>query len=196
MHHIATVDTQGVHFGPNYWVSHETITGCVASEIERTRPEYWAWVQFGATHNLDQGDYDDLVRDAMRWRASKSIVYQCPSCATSMQVDPGAKAALSAESLDKLGASIESGIYPMETKNVSLKEFKQMYQDDNAVKTLRDEIAIAVLNGMESTPDDSTYNTPNVLTLQEWRDGKLTEKARYCYTMADFMLKARTYEQI
>ena len=63
-------------------------------------------------------------------------------------------------------------------------------------KSLRDEIAIAVLNGMESTPDDSTYNTPNVLTLQEWRDGKLTEKARYCYTMADFMLKARTYEQI
>ena len=38
-----SVDLQGVHFGKNYWVSHETITGCEAKLIPIKHPAYWEW---------------------------------------------------------------------------------------------------------------------------------------------------------
>ena len=38
------VSMQGVHFGKNYWVSHETITGCEAKLIPQEHPQYWEWV--------------------------------------------------------------------------------------------------------------------------------------------------------
>jgi hypothetical protein len=39
-----TVDSQGVLFGKNYWVSHESITGCVAELIPKRHSQYWEWV--------------------------------------------------------------------------------------------------------------------------------------------------------
>ena len=42
--HPVSVDIQGVLFGKYYWVSHETITGCVANLIPQKHPQYWEWV--------------------------------------------------------------------------------------------------------------------------------------------------------
>ena len=37
------VDSKGILFGERYWVSHETITGCIAKLIPTHHKQYWQW---------------------------------------------------------------------------------------------------------------------------------------------------------
>lgn len=63
---------------------------------------------------------------------------------------------------------------------------------------LRDYLAAAVATGREAVSDERTYSSranfnPNyaALSVEEWREALILDDARYCYRVADAMLKAR-----
>ena len=79
-HEPVTVDAQGVYFGKHYWVSHETITVCVANLIPSKHPQYWEWVckapfyecEASASPALDRSDtrtMDEKLSDGARFVA-------------------------------------------------------------------------------------------------------------------------------
>ncbi len=65
------------------------------------------------------------------------------------------------------------------------------YPDDFA--TLRDQLAIAALQGLTSIPNVEVYDAENKegVSLEEWRSRLAKNDAEYCYFIADSMLEAR-----
>lgn len=57
--------------------------------------------------------------------------------------------------------------------------------------SLRDWFAGQTLAGLSALDDERTYGTPNVMTLEEWRQACARTDAEFCYRMADAMLAAR-----
>lgn len=57
--------------------------------------------------------------------------------------------------------------------------------------TLRDQLAMAALQGFMSQPDERTWRESLGVPLKEWQNSIIDSDARYCYQVADAMLKAR-----
>ncbi len=59
--------------------------------------------------------------------------------------------------------------------------------------TLRDQLAIAALQGLTSIPNVEVYDAENKegVSLEEWRSRLAKNDAEYCYFIADSMLEAR-----
>ena len=81
------------------------------------------------------------------------------------------------KNIDDGGPAFPMGYHPEGSNN------------DHFGMTIRDVFAAAALKGICSCVDDRTHSSSEVLTLEEWRLKIALDDARYCYRMADAMIK-------
>lgn len=110
------------------------------------------------------------------------------------EFQPNQRAEMAKEMIAKWGfpAAVPDG--ETSTGHPKCRNFAHERKIQELRQTLRDQFAMAAMAGHCAVTDNRSWPGETIISLDAWRNEMALEDAKYCYMIADAMLKAREEE--